>query len=244
MSIKNYKKFIFVLKSDLISIILIHWRYSKMIEIFLSAMIVGFSGAIVPGPMFVVVLTQSSSKGIWASFFISLGHSILELLILILFLIGILKFADNPVFVRVIGVLGGVALLYIASDILYKNFKKKISIDLNNMDLAKMKKKSNLFNIFQGALTSAANPYWLIWWLTIGSAFLLKSRSFGYPGIASFYFGHISADFIWYMFVGILISKGRRFISMKVYRIIMLLCSLFLVYLGIKFIIDFLISRP
>ncbi len=215
-----------------------------MIEIFISAMLVGFSGAIVPGPMFVVVLAQTSFKGVWAAFFISLGHSILELLILILFLIGILRLADNPIFVRVIGILGGLALLYIASDLLYKNFKKKILIDLNNKGVTHMAKKSNLFNIFQGALTSIANPYWFIWWLTIGSAFLLKSKSLGYPGIASFYFGHISADFIWYMFVGIVVSKGKRFISIKVYRVIMLLCSLFLIYLGIKFIIDFLFFKP
>jgi threonine/homoserine/homoserine lactone efflux protein len=211
-----------------------------MIEIFVSAMIVGFSGAIVPGPMFVVVLTQTSYKGIWASFFISLGHAILELLILILFFIGILRLADNPVFVRTIGIVGGLALFYIAFDMLYKNLKKKVVIDMKNSDTVVLHKKSNLFNIFQGAFTSLANPYWFIWWLTIGSAFLIKSKALGYPGIASFYFGHISADFIWYMFVGAVVSKGKRFLSVKVYRILMYLCSLFLIYLGIRFIIDFI----
>ena len=90
-------------------------------------------------------------------------------------------------------------------------------------------------------LVSISNPYWWIWWLSIGAAFMVKSVKFDMAGISSFFFGHISADFIWYIFIGILISTGRRFFNMKVYSGILIACSLFLFYLGVKFIVDAII---
>ncbi len=91
-------------------------------------------------------------------------------------------------------------------------------------------------------LISLANPYWYIWWLTIGASFMIKSVQHSFGGVASFYTGHILADFIWYLFVGFLISTGRRFFNQKVYIGILLACSVFLLYLGVKFILDFMLK--
>jgi threonine/homoserine/homoserine lactone efflux protein len=212
---------------------------NEIFEIFIGSMVVAFSGALTPGPMLTLVISSVSKKGFWTSFFIVLGHSLLELLVVICFFMGLLKFLDNPLITKTIGILGGVFLLYIGIDIIISIFKKKTIIDFKSALKQKtINRKSTINVVFQGILISLTNPYWFIWWISIGAAFLLKSVKFSFAGISSFYLGHISADFIWYLFIGFLVNTGRRFFNQKIYNGILISCSIFLFYMGIKFIVE------
>ncbi len=121
--------------------------------------------------------------------------------------------------------------------------RKKIKLDLDSKKITQnLGTKGALVITGKGILISLANPYWYVWWMTIGAAFMVKSVQHSYGGVASFYTGHILADFIWYLFVGFLISTGRRFFNQKVYIGILISCSVFLLYLGIRFIAGFMLS--
>ena len=212
---------------------------NEVYQIFIGSMIVAFSGALVPGPMLTLVISSVARKGFWTSFFIVVGHSLLELVVVIGFFLGILKFLDNPLIARIIGLLGGIFLLYMGIDIVVSIFKKKFTIDFKSvLKQRTITGKSTMTVIFKGILISLMNPYWFIWWISIGAAFLLKSVEFNMAGISSFYIGHISADFIWYLFIGFLVNTGRRFFNQKIYNGILIACSIFLFYLGIRFIIE------
>ena len=215
---------------------------NEIFQIFIGSMIVAFSGALVPGPMLTLVISSVAKKGFWTSFFIVVGHSLLELAVVICFFIGILKFLDNPLIAKIIGVLGGIFLLYIGVDIIVSIFKKKFAIDFKSaLKQETITGKSTIALVFKGILISLMNPYWFIWWISIGAAFLFKSVKFSFMGVTSFYIGHISADFIWYLFIGFLVNTGRRFFNQKIYNGILISCSIFLFYLGIKFIIEAII---
>ncbi|HEY4662957.1 MAG TPA: LysE family transporter [Candidatus Humimicrobiaceae bacterium] len=212
---------------------------NEIFQIFIGSMIVAFSGALVPGPMLTLVISSVARKGFWTSFFIVVGHAILELIVVIGFFLGILKFLDNPLIAKIIGLLGGIFLLYIGTDIIVSIFKKKFIIDFKSvLKQRTITGKSTIIVIFKGILISLMNPYWYIWWISIGAAFILKSVQFNTAGITSFYIGHISADFIWYLFIGFLVNTGRRFFNQKIYNGILIACSIFLFYLGIRFIIE------
>ena len=202
-------------------------------------MIVAFSGATAPGPMLTLVVASVAEKGCWTSFFIVLGHCILELAVVISFVFGILRYLENPILLKAIGLLGGIFLLYLGGNILYSVFKKKTIVDFKSaVKKNSMNRKSTLAVTLKGITISLTNPYWCIWWISIGAAFLIKSVQFNAAGITSFFIGHISADFIWYLFIGFLVSTSRKFFNQKIYNGILIFCSLFLFYLGIKFIID------
>jgi hypothetical protein len=65
--------------------------------------------------------------------------------------------------------------------------------------------------------------------------------------VATFFAGHTLGDFGLYALVGLVITKGMRFISDKVYRWVLIVCGVMLVGLGIYFIISgavFLASPP
>jgi threonine/homoserine/homoserine lactone efflux protein len=213
----------------------------EIIQLFFGSMIVAFSGALVPGPMFTLVVTSAAQKGFRTSLFIVIGHSILELAVVISFYLGVLKYLDKPIILKIISLLGGAFLLYMGISILIPIFRKKTRLDLeSNISKNSLTKKSSIVIVAKGILISLASPYWSIWWISIGAAFMLKSVKFNIPGISLFYIGHISADFIWYLFIGFIVSTGRRFFSQKIYITILVICSLFLFYLGIRFILDFI----
>ena len=209
--------------------------------IFLSALLVGFSGAIVPGPMFTMIITNSASKGFRSAVFTIIGHAFIELMILLLFLGGLLKYLNNIVVIKIIGISGGAALLYLAYDLINSSLRNKLKFEYNKEDLSKNKPAKNInISFLQGIFVSVINTYWYVWWVTVGAAFLINSIKYGILGISLFYIGHISSDFIWYMIIGILVSKGRKYFNRKVYKTIFILCGVFLICLGIKFIIDFI----
>ncbi|HON72481.1 MAG TPA: LysE family transporter, partial [bacterium] len=87
-----------------------------------------------------------------------------------------------------------------------------------------------------GALTSLGNPYWLLWWITIGVSFITQAKSLLLPGILSFYTGHILADYTWYIFIGILGQGLSLPFWGKVYRYVLYFSSLFLFGFGLYFI--------
>lgn len=211
-------------------------------QIFFGSLMVAFTGALVPGPMFTLVITSVAQKGFWTSVFIVVGHSILELLIVICFYLGILKYLDNPLVIKIISILGGAFLLYMAADIIISLARRKIRLDFDaGKKITQGLGTKNTFAIVgKGILISLANPYWYIWWITIGATFMLQSVAHSFGGVSAFYTGHILADFIWYMFIGFVVSTGRRFLNQKVYSGILIACSIFLIYLGIKFIVDFI----
>lgn len=214
---------------------------NEVAQIFFGSLMVAFTGALMPGPMLTLVISSVAQKGFWTAVFIVIGHSVLELLIVAGFYLGLLKYLDNPIVIKVISLTGGAFLIYMAASIIVSVARKKIKLDLDTKRLAQNLGAKNSFLITgKGVLISLANPYWYIWWLTIGASFMIRSVQHSFGGVASFYTGHILADFIWYLFVGFLISTGRRFFNQKVYIGILLACSVFLLYLGIRFIIDFM----
>jgi threonine/homoserine/homoserine lactone efflux protein len=91
---------------------------------------------------------------------------------------------------------------------------------------------SDLNPVMAGVLMSAANPYWLIWWLTIGLGYVMFSMQYGWLGVALFFIGHILADFAWYTLVSGAVAQGRRFISDRVYQGFLAGCGVFLFGFG------------
>jgi threonine/homoserine/homoserine lactone efflux protein len=97
-----------------------------------------------------------------------------------------------------------------------------LSLDIET----KGKAKQNL--ILAGILFSLANPYWLIWWASIGLGYIVYSVQFGVAGVLFFFAGHILADLSWYAFISLGVAKGRRYFSDRVYRGLIGGCAVFL----------------
>jgi len=201
---------------------------TALITIFGSSFLIALSGAMMPGTLLTVTVAESSRRGMIAGPMLVFGHAILEFTLLIALLFGLAPLFGKPWFFIVISITGGVILLWLA----YGMFRSlpTLSIDWNSRD----EKKGNL--VLTGILMSVANPYWILWWATIGITYIASSRQFGWAGIMFFYVGHILADLVWYSLISTAVGKGRMFFTNRIYRGFVGACAVTLIVFAFIFL--------
>ncbi len=198
--------------------------------IFSSSFIVALSGALMPGPLLTITIVETGKRGIWAGPLLIIGHAILEIVMIFILVVGFGTYLKTDLVFSLIAVLGSFILLWMA----YGLLKTPPQLDVQiKPDIANHKKSKH--PVITGILASLANPYWTIWWVTIGLSFITKSTSVGWMGVTAFFMGHILADFIWYFLISLGFTKGKRFLNEKIYKGIMIFCALFLTFFAFWF---------
>jgi len=201
-----------------------------MIPLFFKSYFVAFSGAAMPGPLLVLTIAQCTKNGFWRAPLIIIGHSILEIAIVIGLVFGLSRILGNQIVQGFIGIAGGTFLLWMGTTMIR-------NIPHLTLDLKVEPEKKVIENpILGGILISLSNPYWTIWWVTFGLALLTEANALGATGIGVFYIGHILGDFVWYAFIGLMITIGKKLINDKIYRVIIGICAVFVTFLGATFI--------
>jgi threonine/homoserine/homoserine lactone efflux protein len=196
---------------------------------------VGLSGAMVPGPMLTVTISDSLKKGSRAGPLVVLGHVIAETILILLLVRGLGWAIGSKQVTMFIGGIGGLMLIYIGYTIARSPIPTEIPGDGEPVE-----KRGS---VLSGIVTSVTNPYFYIWWATVGWAFMLKGIELaGIIGVFSFLLGHWGADLSWYSVVSFFTSKGRHVLPGKRYKIMMIICGVFLVFLGVYFIYSTLIA--
>jgi threonine/homoserine/homoserine lactone efflux protein len=203
---------------------------SSLLTIFAGAFVVGLSGAMAPGPVLTVTISETLKRGFKAGPLIVLGHAILEIILLALIGAGLGPFFEHTVIATVFLAAGGIVLLWMGIQMIARN--KRTTEDAFNASGA----DSRFGPVLAGIVLSITNPYWIIWWVTVGMGFVTQSLQFGITGLLSFYLGHILADLAWYSLVSFSVSAGRQLCPPQLYRIIFVLCGIALIGLGILFL--------
>lgn len=197
------------------------------LTLFVTSFIVALSGAVMPGPLLTITISESSRRGVMTGPLLIAGHALLELVLVVALLMGLaplLRMA--PVFIF-IALAGSSVLLWMGIGML----RSLPAMTLNVGDHDKGGK--NL--ILSGIVMSLVNPYWSIWWATIGLGYILHSRAAGPMGVAAFFTGHVMGDLFWYAAVSTAIWKGRRLLSDRGYRILIGACAIFLIVFSFLF---------
>jgi len=197
----------------------------EVIEILAMAFTIGLTGALAPGPTLVATVNSSLKSGWTAGPKVALGHALVELFVFLLIVLGLAAAAQQ--YSHFIAVLGGLAL--IAFGLLTVKGSKKASLTASASNTAQ-----NPY--LAGVLTSAANPYFWIWWLSIGSAMVIDGLRGGLILASLFMIGHWGADFGWYTLVSASLDKGRSVLSEVNYQRILALCGCFLIVFGLYYL--------
>lgn len=185
-----------------------------------------------PGAMLTYTIRQSLSAGRRSGLIITAGHALLELLLILLIFLGFDTILQSKIAQIAIGLAGGLFLVYMGGDMIFAAVRNRVSVEVKESSAG----GRGMF--LSGILLSASNPYFLLWWAVVGLGFLTQSyASYGAAGVAVYYFGHISADFLWYGLISTVIGTTRKFISGKLYRILIALLGGVLLFFGGKFIV-------
>jgi threonine/homoserine/homoserine lactone efflux protein len=202
-------------------------------EVFLFAFFIGLTGALAPGPTLVATIT-ASLRGGWATGpKVAAGHIAVEVLVAGLIVFGLGRAAPSGTHADLIAVIGGAALILFG--LLTLRGVRGASLSLPEGGIV-----TNPY--LAGVLTSAANPYFWIWWFSVGSILLFDILPGGMATVAVFMAGHFTADLGWLTIVAAGIHRGRTILTPRQYRLILGACGLFLVVLGISYPLSRLIA--
>ena len=162
------------------------------------------SGVMSPGPLFSANIIYGLKEGKIAGLKIAVGHTIVEFPLIILLGTGIITSNIFPEFRVLIAVIGALGLFAFAGlqikSIFQKNFQKNI--------------KPSRGPILAGIFLSALNPFFIIWWLTVGLKLITESiELWGFLGIIILFLFHIWMDYVWMYIVAFFESKYRNFLS-------------------------------
>ena len=223
-----------------------------ILAIFATSFVVSLSGALAPGPLFTLTVRETLRRGFWAGPVVATGHALIELALVIGLALGMKRFLEEEgTATAAIALAGGAVLLWMGLQMLRSAPRQALDLSRESAGVAgnpgtvPAARPATMAATLvpAGALVSVSNPYWVLWWASIGAAYMSESLDEGAAGVASFFTAHILSDYAWLGLVAFVLATGRRLMSRGIYRGLLGACGVFLLVLGVRFIyvgVDFL----
>lgn len=199
--------------------------FPDILPLLLSVVAISLSGVMMPGPMFAVALTKSF-RSPWAGVWISLGHAVIEVPLILLIYFGFAHFFENNTVRLVLSILGGGMVIWLGIGM----FRARTEVVTQGRDLP--------YSAFTaGIITSGLNPLFLLWWATIGSLLVMRFTEFGASGLTLFIIVHWLCDLLWLSLVAVVVYKTHSLWGRKVQEWVFIASSLLLAGFGIWFMV-------
>jgi threonine/homoserine/homoserine lactone efflux protein len=178
-----------------------------------------------PGPVTASVI-KMGARNRWAGTLMAIGHGIIEFPLMIVIILGLGEYFKNQKVQVVIGLAGGFFLLLMAVQS-FLSLKTEIG------------KESKLVRdnpVLAGIILTAGNPYFLLWWATVGLALATEATQWGIWAFGLFAIAHWSVDLIWLQILSWTSFKGSALLGRHGLRIVLIICALALLFFGVFFI--------
>ena len=197
-----------------------------MLPLLLSVVVISFSGVMMPGPVFAVTLAKSYKSPL-AGTKVALGHAVIEVPLILLIYFGFAQFFQNITVQLVLSVLGSGMIIWLG-----------ISMFRARAEVVRKGKDVPYGAITAGILTSGLNPFFLLWWATIGSMLIMRIIEFGTTGLILFIIVHWLCDLVWLSLVSNVVYRTHTLWGQRLQEWIFIACSLLLVGFGIWFLVS------
>jgi len=196
-----------------------------------AVIVTSLSGVMMPGPMFTVTLAKSY-KSPWAGAHISLGHAVVEVPLILLVYFGLARFFQHSLVQLVLSLVGGGMIVWMA-----------VGLFRNRKGMTREGRDTGSSAFVAGILMSGLNPFFLVWWITVGSLLLMSFlNAIGSWGLPFFIVVHWLCDLVWLTLVSFVVYKTHSFWGRRAQEMVFLVLSLALVYFGGQFIVKGIIA--
>jgi threonine/homoserine/homoserine lactone efflux protein len=192
----------------------------------LYAVGISLTGMMLPGPLTAATIAKGYTDRN-AGFQIGLGHAVIELPIIALIYFGFASYIASPQVKMIVGVLGGLMLIFMGGMIV-RNLGKRLSSAVN----------LPYNSLLTGMVMTGANPYFFLWWATIGVALIATAATFGLAGLIVFTLVHWLCDIGWEQFVSVTVFKTKHLWTARTQIIVFGVCAAILIGFGIWFCIS------
>ena len=197
-----------------------------------TVVVVSVSGVLGPGPLFLASTLRATRIGALSGLQCAVGHTIVEAPLVFGLALG-LSALLNPASVKLIGILGGIVLLIFAGLQLVQS-SRKADVDSNKLpDLWERRP-----GIVLGVVFTAFNPFFILWWLTVGSALISEAILLGaFGGVALMFASHIWMDYAWLGGTAVVAGRGKLLLGRR-FRILLVIFGAAMAYFGVIFIVS------
>ncbi|KFM17113.1 lysine exporter protein LysE-YggA [Marine Group I thaumarchaeote SCGC AAA799-P11] len=199
----------------------------QFLEFAVLVIVISASGVMAPGPLFAANISYGLREGTKSGIKMATGHAIVELPLVILLGIGVFSLESFPEFRTIISILGAITLFIFAA--------LQIRTVLKNNEFSIKNQKQGA--LITGVLLSGLNPFFIIWWLTIGFKLISDAMLiWAFSGMLIMFGLHIWMDFAWLGAVSYLASMSKKILSNRNYKVLVIGLSGMLIYFGITFL--------
>jgi len=201
--------------------------FGPLIAFLAHAVAISFSGVLAPGPVTAVTVGMGP-RNRHAGALVAVGHGIVEFPLMVLIVLGVGQVFKIPA-VRVgIALAGGAMLVWMGLGML-REARKPAEVQ---------PAAAQRGPILTGIVLSIGNPYFLMWWATVGLALAVRAVALGLVAFVLFAILHWLCDLVWLEALSWTSFKGSRLMGARSQRIMMLVCGAALVVFGCLFAID------
>jgi threonine/homoserine/homoserine lactone efflux protein len=194
----------------------------------IKVIIISASGALAPGPLTASAVSLGARMGWRAGFNEAVGHTIVELPLVLAIAYGLHYVFQIPIVSAAFGIVGGAFLLFFA----YLTFRDALRGNFNVNDALRYGSA-----IVTGATLSLFNPYFIAWWIGVGTPLIMEAfQSMFLIGIAILYVSHVWLDYAWLTLIASLGSMSRLRVSL--YRALLIALAVAITYFGITMLVS------
>jgi threonine/homoserine/homoserine lactone efflux protein len=198
-----------------------------MLPFLLSTVAISLSGVMAPGPITAATLA-AGGRSRHAGAMIALGHAVVEMPLIFLLVVGVGSFLESSTVRAGIGLAGGAVLLLMGTQLL-------MGLRRENADLEAPVQRHPFVT---GIVLTGANPYFLVWWATVGLALATKAGKFGVLALLLFAVVHWLCDLGWLEVLSVIGHKGTEVFGRRAQLMITVVCAVMLLGFGLKFLYD------
>jgi threonine/homoserine/homoserine lactone efflux protein len=193
---------------------------------FASAIFISLTGVMMPGPLFAATV-EKGYKDERAGIKVAIGHGLVEFPLMALIIVSLDYVFENDLVKLGIGLVGGTLMLFLG-----------ISMFRGRRNYAVTGKESIPYGpVAAGVITTATNPYFLLWWATVGAVLVINAEFFGPIVVLVFAVVHWSCDLGWYTFTTLVVYRTKHLWTPRVHEIVFGSCGVLMMAFGVYFII-------
>ncbi len=197
-----------------------------------TVVVVTASGALAPGPLFFMNITRGAKSGAKGGLAFSVGHTIFELSLVLVLAFTVQAVVDEPWIKLVVGVVGGAALLVFG----FLQVREAVASKSAVAGEGRVESRNALL---LGALFTGLNPYFIIWWLTVGLTLIVNALELAsLTGVVIMYVSHVWMDYAWLSGTAYLAKKGTSLVGSQGYRVLMIIFGAILIFFGLYFFVS------
>jgi threonine/homoserine/homoserine lactone efflux protein len=205
---------------------------TNLLVLYATFMLISLSGALSPGPLTAMAISEGARSGRWSGSRLALGHGLIEIPLVFGIAYGLGTWLRQPLVSGLIGLGGSAVLLWMGYGLVMGAWRGQMRLSGGD---GQAPGALRFGHIPGGMALTLFNPYWVIWWATIGAMYVGRVSLFGSTllAIGGLALTHWLTDLGWLGGLSLLVGSGSGLIGERGYRAVLLACGGFLLAFGV-----------